>query len=73
MLVYKCDACGELISDPYELKMKEFCVEVECDSCGVFPVKRKRKVEVHLCEECYTGLFMIAEGKTSKESESTDG
>jgi hypothetical protein len=63
--VYKCDSCGKMIEKPYEEKMKEFYVGCEFDYCGVFPVNSKRKIKVDLCEACYRGLHLIAEGKRS--------
>ena len=65
MKIYKCDACGKVIKDPYEEKMKEFDIVCEVDMCGVFPLRNKNHTKVHLCEDCYRGLHLIAkaEGK----------
>ena len=67
MRVYKCDGCGEIISNPFEEKMKEFNVDCEVDCCGVFPVNIKRKVKVDLCEDCFKGLYLIANEKVIKK------
>lgn len=69
MKVYQCDACGKVIKDPYEEKMKEFCVVAHFDVGGVFPEFTKRKEKVHLCEECFKGLHLIAEKKRSDSQE----
>lgn len=65
MRVYQCDSCKEVISDPYTVKMKEFYVGVDTDYfSGIeIPVERKRKIEIHLCDDCYKGLHLIAERK----------
>lgn len=65
MRVYQCDCCNKVISDPYTVKMKEFYVGVDTDYfSGIeIPVGRKRKIEIHLCDDCYKGLHLIAERK----------
>lgn len=65
MRVYQCDCCNKVISDPYTVKMKEFYVGVDTDYfSGIeIPVERKRKIEIHLCDDCYKGLHLIAERK----------
>ena len=65
MKVYQCDACKKTITDPYEEKMKEFFVGCHFDYCGVFPENTKRKVKVHLCDDCFKGLHLIADKKRS--------
>ena len=66
MKVYKCDACGKVIKDPYEEKMKEFDIVCEFDMCGVFPRRNKNHTKVDLCEECYRGLHLIAKAEDKK-------
>ena len=63
MKVYQCDACKKTITDPYEEKMKEFYVGCHFEYEGVFPENSKRKVKVHLCDNCFIGLHIIAEQK----------
>lgn len=65
MRVYQCDCCNKVISDPYTVKMKEFYLGVDTDYfSGIeIPVERKRKIEIHLCDDCYKGLHLIAERK----------
>lgn len=60
MKVYKCDSCGVEITNPHKIGMKEFCFSVSnCDIWQVFmPTKNRKKV--HLCEECYRGLYILA-------------
>lgn len=60
---YVCDACGETMTDPYSVRMKEFYIGRDCTLVGVFPAREKRKVKVHLCDDCYKGLHLIAEGE----------
>lgn len=58
--VYKCDACSVMIDRPYDVQMKEFYIGCSFESYGVVPVNSRRKVKVHLCDECFKGLKMIA-------------
>ena len=58
--VYVCDACGITIENPYEAKMKEFYVGCSFELCGVLPSFDKRRVKVHLCDDCYHALCEIA-------------
>lgn len=61
MRIYQCDSCKEIISDPYTAKMKEFYLraDVNCLSGIPIPIKSKRRVKIHLCDECYKGLNLI--------------
>ncbi len=61
MRIYLCDSCNKVISDPYTAKMKEFYLGVDTDyfSGIAIPVESKRKVKIHLCDECYKGLNLI--------------
>lgn len=64
MKVYQCDCCNKVIADPYTVKMKEFYVmiDIDCLSGIAIPVgKSKRKIKIHLCDECYKGLNLIGE------------
>ena len=64
--VYKCDSCERLIENPYKAKMKEFYLGCKFDFGMCFPEESKRKVKIHLCEDCFKGLYHIAkecEGK----------
>ena len=60
---YVCDACGITISNPYEVKMKEFYVGCSFEYHNVFPSFDKRRINVHLCDDCYHALCEIAENK----------
>jgi hypothetical protein len=66
MKVYKCNSCGKTIENPYKENMKEFCYSAEYSEYGVFPKPWKRKVKIHLCEDCFAGLNII---KESNENE----
>lgn len=67
MRVYRCDSCNKVIEDPYTVKMKEFYLGI------AIPVEYKRRVKIHLCDECYKGLNLIGELVPKKrESENND-
>lgn len=60
MKVYKCDSCGVEISEPHKVRMKEFCLSVSnCDIWQV-PMPSIDKRTVHLCKDCYQGLYILA-------------
>lgn len=67
MRVYKCDCCNKVITDPYEVEMKEFYLGVDTDCFSLIgiaiPVERKRKIKIDLCDDCFKGLHVIAEKK----------
>ena len=65
MKVYQCNSCGRIIADPHRVKLQEFTVELESDWGMWFTTRRKRKVKVHLCKDCFKGLQDIA--KRSEE------
>lgn len=67
---YVCDACGITITDPYDVKMKEFYVGCSFESFGVLPSYSKRRINVHLCDDCYHALCEIA---TRKKDGAEDG
>ncbi len=60
MKAYVCDACGKAITDPHQAKMKEFFVCVTGDG---YPFDVKQKVRIHLCHECFKGLYALAAAK----------
>lgn len=73
MRVYRCDSCNKVISDPYEVEMKEFYLGVDDTDyfslIGIeIPVERKRKIEIHLCDDCFKGLHAIAEKRSVKSN-----
>lgn len=63
MRVYQCDCCEKVISNPNKVKMKEFYIRIDTDCIsGIpIPVESKRKIKIHLCDECYKGLNLIGE------------
>lgn len=63
MRIYQCDSCKKVIEDPYTVKMKEFYlgVDIDCLSGIEIPIESKRRVKIHLCDECYKGLNLIGE------------
>jgi hypothetical protein len=50
--------------------MKEFYlgVDIDCLSGIAIPIESKRRVKIHLCDECYKGLNLIGELVPKKES-----
>lgn len=74
MRIYQCDCCEKVISDPYTVGMKEFYlgVDVDCLSGIAIPIESKRKVKIHLCDECYKGLNLIGE-LVPKKAKKGDG
>lgn len=61
MKAYVCDSCGKTILDPYTEKMRVFYIGSYYILGMVCPENSKKKVEVHLCKDCYKGLCSIAE------------
>lgn len=74
MRIYQCDSCNKVISDPYTVGMKEFYlgVDVDCLSGIAIPIGSKRKVKIHLCDECYKGLNLIGELVPKKDKENKE-
>ncbi len=72
MRIYQCDCCKKIIEDPFTVKMKEFYLrfDADCLSGLPFPVenRRRRRIKIHLCDECYKGLNLIGELVPKKES-----
>ena len=46
--VYVCDACGQVIEHPHSQKIKEFCLEANCDMGMAFAKPVEKKKEIHL-------------------------
>lgn len=42
MKVYQCDCCKKTITDPYEVKMKDFYVGTDFDNGMYFPINCKQ-------------------------------
>ena len=66
MKAYICDSCGRTISDPYKANMREFYVDSVYEFGVVVPKNCKQKEKIHLCENCYAGLYHISEEVRSK-------
>lgn len=54
--VYKCDACGKIIRDPYTQRVKEF--KLKKYETGYVRIQDNTKV--HLCGVCFHSLRKIA-------------
>lgn len=74
MRVYQCDCCDKVIADPYTVKMKEFYagVDTDCLSGIAIPVESRRRVKIHLCDECFKGLNLIGELVPKKDKENKE-
>lgn len=57
----------KIIEDPYEVNFREYLIEAEYNSVGVFPVKTKRKSVVDLCSDCYKNLHQVMKIKDSAD------
>ncbi len=69
MKTYICDFCEEPIKNPHEEEMKEFYLGCEHTEYGVFPVRCKRKIKIHMCDGCYKKFkdFMRGLAEVRKE------
>ena len=66
MRVYQCDCCNKVISNPHNVKMKEFYVgmmDIDSGSGLVIPIERKRKISAASDVYKRQGLHFIAERK----------
>lgn len=62
MNAFVCDACGKVIKEPYEARMREFYLGRYNDDDG-YPITKRitKKRKVDLCSECFHGLYLLAE------------
>ena len=58
--VYKCDACGVMMDDPYWVRMKEFYIGRGFCGGRAYESNLCKKTKVHLCDKCYRNLNDIA-------------
>lgn len=74
MRIYQCDSCKKIIDDPFTVKMKEFYlgVDTDCLSGIAIPVESRRRVKIHLCDECFKGLNRIGELVPKKDKENKE-
>ena len=61
MRIYQCDSCYKIIENPYIVKMKEFYIDNTHSIQDENPIESKRKIRIHLCDECYKGLNLFGE------------
>jgi hypothetical protein len=47
------------IEDPYDVRMKEFALCAGIDEHGIYPMPWKKKTKIHLCGDCFIGLYVI--------------
>ena len=53
--------------NPYKVKMKEFTI-FPIYECGYeLDWKTKRKIKIHLCDDCYQGIGRIANKRSDEE------
>ncbi len=71
MKVYQCDSCNKVITNPYIVKMKEFYVgiDIEYFAQSKTPIESKRKIKIHLCDDCFKGLHLIAKKLGGQDSD----
>ena len=67
MKTYICDSCQRVIHEPYEMKMKEFCLAKAWTLGVLIPEPAKRRITVHLCDDCFRGLSSITQKKAEVE------
>lgn len=68
MRTYVCDSCEKIISDPFEVEMKEFYYVPESGfGFIILPNPIKRKIKIHLCGECFKNLNKIAKEMTEEK------
>lgn len=72
MKIYKCDSCGVEIKNPFIEKMKEFCLASEIDEYGIFPAPWKKKTKIHLCKDCFIGLYILEKRKNCEMVHTND-
>lgn len=74
MRIYQCDSCKKIIDDPFTVKMKEFYlgVDTDCLSGIAIPVESRRRVKIHLCDECFKRLNLIGELVPKKDKENKE-
>lgn len=53
MKIYRCDSCYKIIENPYIVKMREFYIDNTHSIQDENPIESKRKIKIHLCDECY--------------------
>lgn len=68
MLAYICDSCGDTISNPFKANVREFYEGVSIESMNINVEHVSRKIEIHLCDECFKGLKDIVKNKIEKET-----
>lgn len=57
--VYICDMCMDIVQNPYEVRMKQFCVPIGKEYKE--GTGRCRKKKIHLCRKCLEKLKVVAE------------
>ena len=68
---YICDACGAVIDNPNSQKMKEFVLNASYEYGTVLGSPAIKTKEIHLCDDCFHALHLIAEKeKMSEQPES---
>ena len=49
---YVCDICGDIVENPYAVRMVEFYIGAKIDFGSVFPEDCKGKRRIHVCPCC---------------------
>lgn len=61
-MVHVCDACRKVIQHPHDQKMREFTLNTSYDYGTVLTNPTVERKEIHLCDNCFHALYLIAEG-----------
>lgn len=64
---YICDTCGKVIEDPYSQEMKEFYLSGGYQDGDTSRDLVEEKKAVHLCDNCFNALHLIAGGEKMPE------
>ena len=57
-----CDCCGKVVKYVHEGCFREYYIGTKFDGYGgSFPIRINKKVQIDLCQDCYTKLFKIKE------------
>lgn len=70
MKKYVCDICDDPITQPHELKMREFYVGYTYEiGIGAIPQNARRKKKLHMCDDCYQEFVFTCREKKIRRSE----
>lgn len=62
-LIYRCDACGEIVEDPHCQSMKEFALNGGYSTGQTTRTYTEKTKTIHLCQECFENLYQLGGNK----------